>query len=98
MLAAEFVVSVAKAGAAPVAPMHTWPLVPTANEVRLPDALPRWSALLVVPDTLIVAAPPRDTGDPVMVILLPLFIVILLLVRAALGTVPKKGSAPVLPR
>ena len=49
-------------------------------------------------ERLIVALPPSDTGDPVTEIPVPFAKVIELLVNAALGTVPKLGSAPVLPK
>src|SRR5208282_4455262 len=79
-------VSNAKAGSAPVAPMRTVPLFPTDKDVRLPAPLPICTAWLVVPDTLIVAVPPKETGDPVTVILLPLASVIELLASAEFGT------------
>ena len=49
-------VSDAKAGAAPVAPSNTWPLLPRASDVNDPDELPICTAFVVVPATL-------TTGD-----------------------------------
>ncbi len=62
-------VSEAKAGAAPVAPSNTCPLLPTFNEVSDPEALPICTAFVVVPATLTIG----DVAVPVTDILLPGF-------------------------
>ena len=92
-------VEVVQAGFAPPADCKSCPDVPVGSDVNDPVELPTCRAKFVVPVTLNDAVPPRLKGlPPVTVMLLPELKVTELDVKAALGTVPKEGLAPVLPR
>jgi hypothetical protein len=66
--------------------------------VAIEDALVPPLAIGTTPDKATVAVPPKETGEPVTVIFCPFDKVIDEFDRAAFGTAPKEGSAPVLPR